>query len=374
MEQALLAAPREVTASWEDGGESALAEIETLARPALSTREMHERYCAGARILVVDDEPAIHDFMDRLLSAHHYVVQHASNGAEALHIIAAHPPDVVISDVLMPVMNGIELCRRVRTNPRTALLPVLLLSAGGSTDDKVNGLDAGADEYMTKPFEVGEILARLRALLRMTFMHSQLENAEQVIFSLALAVEAKDSYTAGHIERVSSLSVAIGQDLGLNSQVCAQIHRGGVLHDIGKIGVPDSVLNKPGRLTPEEFEIIKRHPDIGDRICRKLKTLQDVLDLIRHHHERLDGSGYPDGLSGRAISLEARILAVCDVYDALASNRPYRPAMTSEEAIEMLASGVRAGHWDREVVECLRSIVSVRQEGAPPCSCEKPTS
>ena len=366
MEQTLLDVARPAPAgTWEVGAALPAPDFGVGARPLPTPRELHERFCAGARILVVDDEPAIHDFMDRLLRANHYEVQHASNGAEALNVINSHPPEIVITDVMMPVMNGIDLCRQIKANSRTALIPVLLLSAGGSTDDKVNGLDAGADEYMTKPFEVGEILARLRALLRMAFMRSQLENAEQVIFSLALAVEAKDPYTAGHIERVSSLAVVIGQDFGLSPGACAQIHRGGVLHDIGKIGVPDSILAKPGRLTPEEFVIIKRHPDIGDRICRKLKTLQDVLDLIRHHHERLDGSGYPDGLSGKELTLESRILAVCDVYDALASNRPYRAAMEGEQALEVLVTGVKAGHWDRDVVECLRHIVSVRQERPP---------
>lgn len=366
MEQALLNHPKAAaTDTWDIGAELPAPDFSQMARPLPPPRELQERFCAGARILVVDDEPAIHDFMDRLLKTNHYEVLHASNGAEALNVINAHAPDVVITDVLMPVMNGIELCRRIKGNSRTALLPILLLSADGSTDDKVRGLDAGADEYMAKPFEVGEILARLRALLRMAFMRNQLENAEQVIFSLALAVEAKDPYTAGHIERVSSLAVVIGQDFGLAPAGCAHIHRGGILHDIGKIGVPDSILAKPGRLTPEEFVLIKRHPDIGDRICRRLKTLQDVLDLIRHHHERLDGSGYPDGLAGKEISLEARILAVCDVYDALASNRPYRAAMSGDQAIEVLLDGVQAGHWDRDVVECLRHIVSVRQEIRP---------
>lgn len=312
----------------------------------------------GARILVVDDEPSIHRILDKLLGAGHYTVVHAFNGEEALAVMQKTPPDVVLCDMRMPVMDGVELCRRIKANPQMALTPVLMLSSMASTEEKVFGLDSGADEYLTKPFQKVEVMARLRAMLRMRFLQDQLENAEQVIFTLARAVEAKDVYTAGHIERVSSLAVAIAQKQGFDANERAQLHRGGILHDIGKIGVPDSILNKPGKLTPEEFDQIKKHADVGERICRSLKTLQPVLDLIRHHHERLNGSGYPDGLSGKDVTLPARIMAVCDVYDALTSNRPYRKAMTRPEAFEVLDQGVRDGHWDRDVVNCLRSMIT----------------
>jgi putative two-component system response regulator len=195
-------------------------------------------------------------------------------------------------------------------------------------------------------------------MLRTKLLKDQLESAEQVIFSLASAVEAKDAYTAGHIERVSSLAVAIAGHMGFDEATRAQLYRGGILHDIGKIGVPDSILNKAGKLLPEEFAHLRRHPDTGERICRSLKTLQPVLDLIRHHHERLDGSGYPDGLAGSDISQPARVLAVCDVYDALTSQRPYRSAMTSCEALEALDRGVRDGHWDTCIVDGLKAIVN----------------
>ena len=324
-----------------------------LARGGIS-----DQVAAAARILVVDDEPGVHAIMEHIFSANNFEGLYAANAREALDIIRESPPDLVVSDIRMPGMDGWELCRQIKSSPNTMLLPVLLLTSLNSTDDKVRGFNAGADEYLAKPFQRVEFVARIRSMLRLKFIRDQLENAEQVIFTLARAVEAKDAYTAGHIERVSGLASAIGKLLGFDEAACGQLQRGGVLHDIGKIGVPDSVLNKPGKLTAEEFEQIKKHPDIGDRICRSLKTLQPVLDMIRHHHEKLDGSGYPDGLSGDRISVASRIMAVCDVYDALTSTRSYRKAMDAERAVEILDEGVQASHWDGEVVRRLTEVVS----------------
>jgi putative two-component system response regulator len=312
----------------------------------------------GAKVLVVDDEPAVHSIVQRLCDTVGYSVRHAYNGEEALDMVRQEQPDLIMTDSCMPVMDGPEFCRRLRDNPETALLPVLMVSSLSATQEKVDGLDSGADEYLTKPFQRKEMLARFRAMLRVKRLQDQLEDAENVIYSFARAVEAKDTYTAGHIERVSSLSVDIGGKLGMDDSALSQLYRGGVLHDIGKIGVPDHILNKPGSLTPEEFETIKQHTVIGDRICKGLRSLDQVRDLIRHHHERLDGSGYPDRLAGNAISLPVRILAVCDVYDALTSTRPYRQAMSSDEAFRILNEGVLAGAWDPGVVDTLKSVLN----------------
>ena len=347
-------------------GTSGVARVAGAAAALLAGSHPHspsdDRHIAGARVLLVDDEPAIHGFMDRLFEANGIKPLHALNGQEALELIGQQMPDMVITDVRMPVMDGWELCRRIKANPDTMLLPVLLLTSYDSLTDKVHGFNAGADEYLAKPFQTAEMVARMRGMLRFKGLRGQLENAEQVIFAFARAVEAKDAYTAGHIERVSSLAVAIGRLLGLDDATCGQLQRGGVLHDIGKIGVPDAILNKCGKLTPEEFDQIKKHPAVGEQICRSMRTLQPVLDLIRHHHERLDGSGYPDGLAGDEITVPARIMAICDVYDALTTTRSYRRAMDDDRALAIIDEGVRAGHWDGNVVRCLKTVLRQQEE------------
>jgi len=312
---------------------------------------------AGARILIVDDENAIHTLLGRILELNGYEALHALSGREALEIVEREHPDLVLSDVLMPGMSGLELCWLLKSNPKTALLPVLLMTALSGTEERVEAFESGADEFVAKPFREREMMARIRGMLRVKFLQDQLENAEEVIFSLARAVEAKDAYTGEHLERVSSLASEIGRFLGCDRTTCANLVRGGILHDIGKIAVPDSILNKRGRLTAEEFELVKIHPVEGERICRRLKTLRPVLDVIRHHHERLDGSGYPDGLKGDALSLPARIMAVCDVFDALTSKRAYRDAMDLRSALEILHEGVKANHWDGGVVAALEAFV-----------------
>jgi len=324
--------------------------------------ELTERAFNGARVLVVDDEPAIHTIMEHILRPNNLVGCYARNGKEALEIIREQPPDLVIADVKMPVMDGLELCRAIKSDSATALLPILLLTSLQSISDKVKGFNAGADEYLPKPFHNVEIIARIRAMLRMKFLKDQLENAEQVIYSLARAIEAKDTYTAGHLERVSAFAIAIGNEFKLDNVGKAELLKGGILHDIGKIGIPDHILAKPGKLTKEEYEQIQKHPVVGEQICRSLKTLRPVLDMIRHHHERLDGSGYPDGLSADEISLHPRIMAVCDVYDALTSDRSYRQAMSSQEAITIIEQGVRIGYWDSDAVAALKAVLHSQSE------------
>ena len=253
-------------------------------------------------------------------------------------------------------MDGIELCHRLKSDPATELLPVILLSALTSSREQEEGLDAGADEYLTKPFRKTEGMARIRAMLRMKLLQDQLDRAEQVLFALARAVEARDHCTGGHIERVGSLVSEVARVMGLDEAVRRQLSRGAILHDIGKISTPDAILNKPGSLNPEEMELVRRHPDAGERICNGLKTLQPVLDLIRHHHERPDGGGYPDGLSGDAVTLPVRIMAACDAFDALTTDRPYRKALPWREAMALLRQGASAGVWDVEVLGCIESI------------------
>ncbi len=332
--------------------ESAAAPVEN------SPPEDNLQHLAGARILVVDDDPTVHAIVGRFCEQSRYVVSHARDGAEALRMIQDAPPDLVLCDVRMPVMDGIELCRRLKSDPRTELLPVILLSALTSSHEQEEGLDAGADEYLTKPFRRTEGMARVRAMLRMKLLQDQLDKAEHVLFALARAVEARDHCTGGHIERVGSLVSEVARAMGFDEAVRRQLRRGAILHDIGKISTPDAILNKPGSLDPEEMAQVRRHPDAGEHICNGLKTLQPVLDLIRHHHERPDGRGYPDGLSGDAVTLQVRIMAACDAYDALTTDRPYRKALPWREAIALLERGARAGIWDLDVLGCIEIITA----------------
>lgn len=313
---------------------------------------------SGARILVVDDDPTVHAIVGRFCETSQYVVSHARDGAEALKMIQDSPPDLVLCDVRMPVMDGIELCHRLKSDPTTELLPVILLSALTSSREQEEGLDAGADEYLTKPFRKTEGMARIRAMLRMKLLQDQLDRTEQVLFALARAVEARDHCTGGHIERVGSLVSGVARVMELDEALRRQLRRGAILHDIGKINTPDAILNKPGSLNPEEMEMVRRHPDTGEQICKGLKTLQPVLDLIRHHHERPDGRGYPDGLSGDAVTLPVRIMAACDAFDALTTDRPYRKALPWHEAMSLLRQGASAGVWDVEVLGCIESVTA----------------
>jgi len=320
----------------------------------------------GRLILVVDDQQAIHAVLVPLLRRQGYRTAEAYDGVEALAKVHEDPPDLVIADMHMPNMNGRELCQAIKADPRTAVIPILMLTAMSQLEHKVAGLDSGADDYVSKPFQRAELLARVRSMLRLKTLHDHLTSAEDVIFTLARAVEAKDKYTQGHVERVSALSVRLGQAMGLPPEDIESLERGGILHDIGKIGVPDAVLNKPGPLTPEEFAIIKEHPVTGETICRKLKLLKPVLPIIRHHHEKLDGSGYPDGLRDDEIETTARVTAVSDTYDALTSDRSYRKGMSPERALSILDEEVDKNWWDPDVVHLLRE----RIESADPARCE----
>jgi putative two-component system response regulator len=254
----------------------------------------------------------------------------------------------VILDVDMPRVGGFEVCRRLKSNQGTRLLPVLVLTA--AADARLRAWDLGADEFLTKPFQAPEVAARCRSLLRQKDLVDARDSAESVVFSLARAIEAKSSYTHGHSDRVTRYALMLAGRLGLGGVDVDVLRRGGALHDIGKISTPDAILDKPGRLTPEEYAVVKRHPADGARIVEPLRSARDVLPLIRWHHERMDGKGYPDGLPGDAIPLLVRVLSVADVYDALASERPYRTAMPHDQCREVMTTDADRGGLDPELV------------------------
>jgi putative two-component system response regulator len=242
------------------------------------------------------------------------------------------------------------------------LIPIVMITALGSQKDRIRGLEVGVDDFISKPFNIYELIARVKNLLNLRSYISELEHAEQVIFSLARAVEAKDKYTEGHCERLSIIAQEVGKQLGLGEIDMIVLKRGGILHDIGKIAIDDSILLKPGPLTPEEFKIVKTHPEIGENICRPLKTLQSVLPVIRYHQERFNGSGYPDGLVGDEIPLHARIIGVVDCFDALTTDRTYRKALPPEVAMDIIDRETNDGLWDPEIAKILQRVVSNNKE------------
>lgn len=310
------------------------------------------------KILVVDDDFSGRKLTQEFLAQHGYEVMSAPDGRSALEQVLASPPDLLLLDVRMPGLDGFEVCKRMKDRPETRLIPVVLLTALHDTGDRVRGLEAGADDFLSKPVDRAELLARVRSLLSLKAYTDELERAEAVVFALARSIEEKDAYTEGHCERLSSMSSLLGEQMKLAAEQVAALRRGGIVHDIGKVGIPDSILLKPGRLNLMEWRIMQQHPVIGERICAPLKSFKLVLPIIRHHHERYDGSGYPDGLAGEAIPLSARILQVVDIYDALVTRRPYKPPYTPEEAMQVLDSETQRGWWDARIVEEFRRLIA----------------
>ena len=296
-------------------------------------------------VLVADDTESIRSLFRKLLVADGHDVICAPDGAAALDAVRARPPDVVLLDITMPQLDGLEVCRRLKADPITRLTPVVLVTGQTDLSDRIRGLEAGADEFLSKPVHPHELRARVRSLTRMKHLIDELDSAEAAFMTLALTIEARDPSTNGHCERLAKYAVQLGRALGLGSEDLAALHRGGYLHDVGKIGVPDSVLLKPGPLTPDEFELMKRHPEIGDSLCAPLQSLRHVRPIVLGHHERIDGSGYPAGLRGDEVPLLAQIVGVVDVYDALTSHRSYRPAWPVEDAVGYLRQEVDRGKF-----------------------------
>ena len=302
------------------------------------------------RVLVVDDNPNTMLLMRDLLSSRGYDVVAVPDAVQAEAEILQRLPDVILSDVIMPGKSGYELCREVKGNPATRLVPFVLITGLSEREDRVRGIEAGADDFLSKPIFPEELFARVKSLIKLKEFTDELETAESVLCTLGLSVESRDPYTEGHCERLAENASNLGRHLLLDEDDIIALRRGGYLHDLGKIAVPDEILKKGANLTAEEWIVMKRHPVTGENICRPLKSLRLVLPIIRNHHEHFDGSGYPDALKGRDIPLLARILQVVDVYDALRTARPYKPALSHEQAAITMRDEARAGCWDEEMV------------------------
>jgi putative two-component system response regulator len=301
----------------------------------------------AGKVLVVDDyEPNLRG-LGRLLERADYTVLTATNGRDALAIVERERPDLVLLDVLMPGISGLDVCAEVKRNVDTRLTPVVLISGGQERQMRLAGLDAGADDFLNKPVDPEELQTRVRSLMRIKRLTDDLDSAESLFLTLGRIIEARDPCTEGHCDRLSDYATTLGRHLQLDQADLDALYRGAFLHDVGKIAIPDRVLLKRGRLTEKEYDLMKQHPAIGDDLCRTVRSFEAVRPIVRHHHERLDGGGYPDGLAGDRIPLLAQIVSVVDVFDALTTDRPYRKALPTATAYRMMRDDARGG-WCRE--------------------------
>lgn len=331
------------------------AEIVSARSSALWSPEIDESK-GSPTILIIDAADISRRVLRAMLKTANYRVLEAARAGEALEILTQEEIDLIIIDLVMPEMSGAELCRTIKSQRRTQLIPILMLTNVRGVENEIAGIKAGADEFLTKPMHPEVVRTRVRAMLRNKAAIDSLEEAETILFALAQAVEARDRYTGGHCQRLAEYSVTLGQALGLPQAQLVALHRGGYLHDIGKVGVPDSILFKKGPLDEDEWRIMRAHTVKGEEICRPMKSLTPVLPIIRHHHEKWDGTGYPDGLRGEEIPLLARILQIADVYDALTTVRPYKRAHSVEEAFRIMEDEGRRGWRDIELLSLFREI------------------
>jgi putative two-component system response regulator len=310
-----------------------------------------------AVVLIADDDPRNLKLLEAYLLADGYQTIRAADGQEAIDVARRERPDLILLDGMMPRLTGFDACRRLKEDRDLKLIPVVIVTALNGRDDKLRGIEAGADDFLSKPIDKTALLTRMRALLRTKRTTDLLEDAETVIFALARAVESRDPSTGGHVERVSSYAAAVGKAAGLSESQIEGLRRAGVVHDIGKICIPDAILLKPGKLTPEERRFIQTHVEAGYELLRPMRTFTESLPAVRFHHERLDGSGYPLGLRGEQVPITAQILAIVDVYDALSTDRVYRRAMSSSETFGILREEASRGLHNPRLIDLLEQVI-----------------
>jgi putative two-component system response regulator len=309
-------------------------------------------------VLVVDDDPRITGLLSRLLADEGYLVSVAGDAEAALTSVATDNPDVILLDVTFPGADGFTLCQQLKRDTATRLTPVILVTGLSDRESRIKGREAGADDFLTKPVDTQELLARVASLVRLKRYTDDLDSAAAIITTLAVMIEIRDGHSEGHCHRIANHAAAVGRALGLGTADLQTLYRGGFLHDIGMLAISPVLLLRAGRLEPEEFAIVKSHTTIGDDLCRNLRSLQPVRPIVRHHHERLDGTGYPDGLQGTDVPLLAQIVGVVDTFDSATSKRPYQPRMSGDEALAVLREEVDRGWRQAAIVEAFAEILS----------------
>lgn len=318
------------------------------------------RFDRPLEVLVVDDDLANLAMVRKILEPCGVIVRTEPSGEKALQSIAGRLPDVVLLDVVMPGLTGYEVCKKIKDDETTRLVPVVIVTALAEKQDRLLGIEVGCDDFLIKPFDRAELIARVHALGKAKRANDELELAESVVLTLARAVEAKDPTTGDHCDRLVRLTGIFARHLSLDLHTQRILARASVLHDVGKIGVPDHILLKPGKLTLSEWEVMRCHPAKGEEICRPLRSLAEVNPIIRHHHERWNGSGYPDGLAGEAIPYLARVFQIVDAFDAMTTRRPYKPACEVEESLRLLKAETEKGLWDpalmKSFLECIERL------------------
>jgi len=317
-------------------------------------------------ILLVDEVELNRRLIKALLKTSGYEILEAQKPSEAFALLANRKIDLVIVDQVQQEMTGPEFCRLVKRERTTQLIPVMITSSVQGLENEVAGFESGADELLIKPLQPALVRTRVRSMLRNKALIDSLEEAEAILFALAQSVEHRDRYTGLHCERLAAYSIALAQALGLNRRDQVALYRGGYLHDIGKVAIPDSILFKRGLLNDDEWKAMRLHTIRGEEICKPMKTLAPVLPIIRSHHERWDGTGYPDGLKGEEIPLLARILQVADIYDALTTSRPYKPAFTHDHAVQLMLEEAARGWRDPELVTLFAEVAKRTREPQKP--------
>lgn len=312
------------------------------------------------KILIVDDHPSSRMTAVALLSVEGYEVLEAENGQVALDCVTEVNPDLILLDVMMPGMDGYEVCRRLKQDEQTRLIPVVFITALSDRRARLKGIEAGGDDFLCKPFDQIELSARVKSLIQQKRLNEDLDHAGKVLFSIARTVESRDPNTGDHCERLVQQGKIFGEFLQLSRTEVRDLIWGAYLHDIGKVGIPDAVLLKTGKLTAAEWQVMQQHVLIGEQICQPLRTMRGVIPIIRHHHERWDGSGYPDQLVGDEIPFLAQVFQLIDIYDALTHERPYKPAFSPEESIELMREETQKGWRNPVLMERFAQFISAQ--------------
>ena len=344
---ALIGAPASIRPVWTGGGTDRIAPDPARRRPS---------------VLAIDDDDAICKLIAFLLAPEGYAVRTARSAEEGLDMVAAEPPDLVFVDMHLPTRSGLDVVADLRSRQETRLTPIIMVTGDASPSGKLRAIEYGATDFLAKPFSAEELIARSRSLIGLKAATDALESAEEVLISLARIIDARDPSTYGHSSRVSLYAGLLGERVGLDADDRKTLRRGALVHDIGKIAIRDGVLNKPGPLTPEEIAEIQSHPVRGRELLINMKTFAGTIPIVYHHHERMDGSGYPDGLAGDAIPLLARITTIADVFDALSAPRVYRRALRREESVRIMADEVRKGWWDPRLFDEFLAVLAARSE------------